>query len=204
MSLYIRISQFQFALRQQSTLGNFTSWTYDKLDRLRTACDAASQLMSRIDRNGRTKEFGYDALGRAVGETWKSSAGTTAQLLAFAYDPASNLTDAANAAGAYSLGYDARDRAQSVAGPFGVLLSLTCDATGNRLSVADNFGGTVSSTYDALNRLSGRLRSSIAVPAHKTQPFGSSNRACRRSPNGAGNRAGHEASSKPTPIKSKM
>jgi len=37
-----------------------------------------------------------------------------------------------------------------------VLLSFTYDATGNRLSVADNFGGTVSSTYNALNRLSGR------------------------------------------------
>jgi len=59
------------------------------------AYDAASQLTSRVDRPGRIKEFEYDVLGRGVGETWKSAAGATIQLLTFAYDAVSNRTVAA-------------------------------------------------------------------------------------------------------------
>lgn len=73
------------------------------------------------------------------------------------------MTGAANAAGAYTMAYDANDRTASVAEPFGVLLTFAYDAGGNRSSVKDSFGGVVTTTYDALDRVVGREMGGVGV-----------------------------------------
>jgi YD repeat-containing protein len=94
-------------------------------DRTTFAYDAGSLLVSKKDRNDRTCEYTFDALGRLAVETWKDSGGSTVNLHTFTYDPNSNTLTAGDFDGAYTFVYDALDRAVSQQDMFGKTLTYT-------------------------------------------------------------------------------
>src|SRR5207249_3608469 len=93
---------------------------------------------------------------RLLTETWKSSSGTTVNILTYSYDPAGNELTAADQNGTYTLSYDVLNRVATEQEPFGLSLTFSYDASSNRTGVQDSFGGVVTSTYDAANRLTNR------------------------------------------------
>src|SRR5206468_12464485 len=52
---------------------------------------------------------------------------------------------------AYTFTYDELDRWKTQAGPFGVTLTNTFDAVGNRTKLEDSSGGVMTMTYNAVN-----------------------------------------------------
>ncbi|MFG0262264.1 MAG: hypothetical protein ACF788_07725 [Novipirellula sp. JB048] len=89
-------------------VGNTTTWTYDKLDRVLTATnelsdtrtnqyDAAGNLTQVTDRNGRVTTYEYDHLHRRTAENWLDGM-TTLRTLTYSYDAASQLVSASDPA----------------------------------------------------------------------------------------------------------
>src|SRR5439155_25620472 len=108
---------------------NLTQFSYDALNRVTQqadplshsatfAYDAVGNLSSTTDRLGRRRDLAYDADNRLTTETWVSSGGSTVDTLSYTYDAVGNLLNAANGNGAYTLTYDAVDRATVVQEPF--------------------------------------------------------------------------------------
>jgi YD repeat-containing protein len=116
------------------------------------AYSATDQLTSTTDRDGRVRNLSYDALDRQTGETWVTS-GTTVNTLTYAFDAAGNELTAADANGAYTMGYDVLNRMTSEQEPYGQALTFTFDAASNRATRTDSQSGVATETYDALNRL---------------------------------------------------
>jgi RHS repeat-associated protein len=147
-------------------VGNRTSFQYDAANRLTQqtdplndsatfAYDLANRLTSTTDRDGRRRDITYDADNRETSEAWVVS-GTTVNTLTYTFDAVGNLLGAANAAGAYTMTYDALNRVSTQQEPFALTLTMTYDAVGNRTLLQDSFGGTTTSVYDAANRLTSR------------------------------------------------
>jgi RHS repeat-associated protein len=147
-------------------VGNKTTFAYDALDRLTQqtdplgnkatfAYDQAGRLTSTTDRLGRVRNLAYDAGDHQTGETWLAG-GSTVNTLTYTYDPSDNLLTAASDSGAYTLTYDALDRAATEQQPFGLALTFSYDAASNRTQVQDSLGGTLTLVYDAADRLSSR------------------------------------------------
>jgi RHS repeat-associated protein len=74
-------------------------------------------------------------------------------LQTFTYDANSNKLTAADYNGAYTMSYDALNRATVTKEPFGVVLTATYDAAGNRTTVQDSLGGTTTFVFDNLHNL---------------------------------------------------
>jgi RHS repeat-associated protein len=144
--------------------GNRTTFTLDALNRLTQetdplnhsmtmAYDSADRLTSRTDRLGQRMDNSYDLDGRLVTQTWHNASGTVVNTLTFAYDGVGNQTVAQDSHGAYTMTFDALNRANVIKGLYGVTLTYTFDAVGNRTKTQDSFGGVLTSVYDNANRL---------------------------------------------------
>ena len=124
------------------------------------AYDAVGNLQQYIDRNGAVRSFTYDAANRQIAETWLDH-GLGIRTIQYIYDPAGNLTSAADPDSVYSFRYDADNRlteADNVGTPRAphLLLTYGYDAVGNATSVRDNRGVSVTSAYDPRNLLISR------------------------------------------------
>ena len=100
--------------------------------------------------------YSYDADQRELGETWKAYGGSVTDVKTFTYDNVGNQLTAADYNGAYTYTYDADNRVSTVAEPFGLSMTFSYNAVGNRTSVVDSLGGVQTSTYDADNNLQTR------------------------------------------------
>jgi RHS repeat-associated protein len=116
------------------------------------AYDAAGRLTSQTDASGKIINTSYDADNRKTLVTWVAS-GSTVNLQTFTYDANSNELTAADYNGAYTMSYDALNRATVTKEPFGVVLTATYDAAGNRTTVQDSLGGTTTFVFDNLHNL---------------------------------------------------
>ncbi len=155
--------------------GNVTTFAFDAGGRqtlmtdplghqARAAYDADGEVTSQTDRDGRKVASLYDAGGRQTEQDWYDAGGTTpAAVLTWAYDAVGEITSAADAAGAYALGYDAGGHVTHVSEPFGVALDLAYDADGERTLVADSLGGQAQSAYDAGGDLLSRILSGAGL-----------------------------------------
>jgi RHS repeat-associated protein len=146
--------------------GNLTQFSYDALNRVTQmtdpynknvtyAYDGNGNLTSTTDQTGRVQSFSFDALNRTTTAVWLTS-GTAVNTLTYSFDNNGNLLNAANNNGAYTMTYDALNRATVVLEPFGQTLTFTYDANSNRTKVQDSKGGTTTSVYDADNNLTSR------------------------------------------------
>ncbi|MFT3881790.1 MAG: RHS repeat-associated core domain-containing protein [Gemmatales bacterium] len=121
-----------------------------------TVYDAASRVTSITDRNGRKREWTYDAADQVSTEVWKNSGGTVTQTTTFSYDVNGNLTSAVNAQGTLSYSYDAVDRVAAATDVWGKTLTYTYDAIGQVVRRDDPTGGILTSVYDAIGQLTSR------------------------------------------------
>ena len=124
--------------------------------------DAADRLVSQTDRNGRTTDFTYDALGRLTGEQWIDG-GSTVRTLSYQYDAADQLTSASDPAATLDFTYDALGRNTltdlDYAGlAVDVQLAEAYDRLGRRTGLTAWVDGTADLTngyvYDSRDRLS--------------------------------------------------
>jgi RHS repeat-associated protein len=150
--------------RESDWKGQFTSYRYDRINRLTEMIDRVGQLttISYNDANGLTKTItdrrtnqrveSYDALGRM------SSVRVGGQLLAsYEYDASSNRTaviDGRNNRTQYS--YDAFNRVTSVNHAGIQTETFGYDESGNLTSYFDGRGGSVGQVFDELNRVISR------------------------------------------------
>ncbi len=143
---------------------NETTWTYDDAHRLIAETDPLGKTTSYErdengnvveieDRLGRMRLFAFDENNRVIEEVWKSAGGSTLQTQEFTWDENGNLLTATDPDGSYTFTYDALNRVETTAQPFGVSQTFTYDANGNRLTATDSEGGVLTSTYDNLDRL---------------------------------------------------
>jgi len=124
------------------------------------------------DRNGRTRQFQYDALDRLTAEIWVGASRTITAV----YDAASQLATTSDPDSAYTFTHDRAGRLTSVsntgtpAGP-DVALAYTYDGVHNVRSVAETVNGqargTTAYTYDALNRITRVTQSGSGVVAKR-------------------------------------
>jgi RHS repeat-associated protein len=152
-------------------LGNVTSFQYDSADRVISTTDplgtvsytfdAAGNLATATDRDGRTRRFVYDALNRRTEEDWLDAAGGVLRSIRYTYDPAGRLTSVSDPDSSYTYTYDANGRVASVSNAGTpntptVVISNEYDAAGNRIARSDTIGGVAagatSYTYDGRNR----------------------------------------------------
>ena len=122
--------------------------------------DPVGNLSRTTDRNGKTRQFEYDALNRNISEFWLQ-ASSVVQSFTYTYDAASNLTSAADAGSSYSMTWDALDRMTQISGGTtsgipATTLNYGYDAVGNVITRIDQSSVTVTSSFDALKQLSTR------------------------------------------------
>ncbi len=120
-------------------------WTdYDLLDRATAAEDP----------RGKIRTTAYDTLGRRIASGRPSGATDR-----FGYDGFGNLTSHTNAEGhVYAMAYDALGRMLTATDATGrQVVSNVYDGVGNLLTRTDGNGVTLSCTYDACDRLTGRM-----------------------------------------------
>jgi YD repeat-containing protein len=145
--------------------GNVTTFAYNTLNeetlttnplghKTTTTYNSNEQVSTVTDPDGREDIYSYDSDGQNTSVVWKNASGTTVNTLTYTYDSSGNVLTAANAAGTYTMAYDADNRVTSVAGLFGVSLTYGYDAVGNRTSVQDSLGGTTTVAYNADNEWS--------------------------------------------------
>ena len=122
---------------------------------------------STTDALGRVEDFYYDAQDRMTGQVWYNAGGTVVyDRLTSTYDASGDLLTAANGAGTYTMTYNALNEITSVMEPNNVALSFAYDAAGDRTQMQEYAGGlltgTVASTFDAYNRLTETLLTSLS------------------------------------------
>ncbi len=151
--------------------GNETDWTYsptnlpltetNALGTTATSYDAAAEITSIVDADGRERDFVHDGLGRLTTENWISG-GSVVAAMNYAHDAANELTSASDGNSAYAFTYNGDGQVTRVdnAGTPGVpdvLLTSTLDAAGERTSLAATINGTAdflnNYSYDADQRL---------------------------------------------------
>lgn len=134
-------------VRETDPLGNVTESAYD----------AAGNLTSRTDANGRTTAFAYDPANRLVRVTAPDGSVT-----AYTYDGVDNLTSRTDANGRVTRYlYDAANRLVEVVDPLQRRWTYEYDANGNLVASTDANGnvttepgdGRTRYEYDALDRL---------------------------------------------------
>jgi RHS repeat-associated protein len=119
------------------------------------AYNAADLLTSTTDADGRTIDYGYDAIGEKTSETWVGGNYTAT----YQYNAAGQLTEASDPFSTYTYTYDADGHLTSVSNAGTpavptVTLSYGYDAFGDRTSLTDSLGGQISYSYDGDLRLS--------------------------------------------------
>ncbi len=82
---------------------------------------------------------------------WKNSSGTTVNTFTYTYDSSGNELTAANNAGTYTMTYNNNNEVATVHGLYGVTLTESYDANGNRTGLQDSFGGVLTVVYNANN-----------------------------------------------------
>jgi RHS repeat-associated protein len=114
--------------------------------------DAAGNLQTLTDYNGKTTTYTYDTLNRLLSRTPDSRLPDTPE--SFTYTPTGKRATMTDASGTTVYTYDAQDRLQTKATPQGTL-TYTYDAAGNVASMTSSNanGVSVGYTYDSLNRL---------------------------------------------------
>jgi RHS repeat-associated protein len=114
--------------------------------------DAAGNLKSKTDFNGKTTTYAYDTSNRLLSKT--PDASFNANPITFTYFPNGLRQTMGDPSGATTYAYDNRNRLTSKVTPFGTL-SYTYDAAGDLLTLkSSNTGGASDTyTYDQLNRL---------------------------------------------------
>src|SRR5690606_7608723 len=75
--------------------------------------DAAGNVLTATDRNGRVIEYDYDNLQRLTQEFWKDGV-TTENTIDYTYDAASQLTAISDDVSAYAYTYDGLGRVTQV------------------------------------------------------------------------------------------
>lgn len=115
--------------------------------------DAAGNLKSKIDFNGKTTTYTYDVSNRLASKV--PDASFSAPTVSFAYMATGQRQSMVDASGTTNYTYDLRDRLTQRATPEGTL-SYLYDAAGNLTSIQSSnaSGTTVNYAYDPLNRLS--------------------------------------------------
>jgi YD repeat-containing protein len=164
-------------------VNNTTSWTIDAAGRTTAETDplgksrtfvfnAASELVRVTDRNNPVRDFVYDLDGRRTQELWcgvgvppATPCSNPLRTIAYTYNAASELTQAADPDSTYALTYDTAGRVLTIdnAGTPNmpqVTLTNAYDGIGNRTSLADNHGGQTTFGYDAIRRMT---RASLIV-----------------------------------------
>ncbi len=146
-----------------------TLYEYDTLNRLIAVTDGAGNCMTRgLDSRGLLRDQ-TDALGHTIEWTYngfRDRITETVTLLrpggaspdklttAWSYDPNSNITSVADAAGnVTAMQYDLLDRLVQVTNPDGTSRSTHYDRSGNRIQRTDEDGVVLNQTFDACNRL---------------------------------------------------
>src|SRR5260370_39324915 len=87
-------------------------------------------------------------------DVWKVG-GTPTNTLTYSFDPNGNLTGATDKNGTVSYAYDALNRATGQTDVWGLALTVSYDAAGNRTLVQDSKGGVTSYLYGHGDRLTG-------------------------------------------------
>ncbi|MCU1497697.1 MAG: sle [Acidimicrobiales bacterium] len=116
--------------------------THDSLGRVATVTDGKAQ----------TRTFTYDRLDRLTTAAYPS------EMIGYGYDPAGNTTERVDAAGAWTMAYDAANRLRSIDGPDAPPgypktlndVTFAYDPVGNLTSLTD-IGGTTRYTFTNVN-----------------------------------------------------
>jgi RHS repeat-associated protein len=114
------------------------------------AYDAAGEVTTRTDFEGRTTSYAYDLAGRVVSRTYPDSTGVS-----FTYTPDGLRATATDARGTTTYGYDMRRRLTKLTYPDGRSLAYGYDAHGDRTSLTAKIGSQTLATttgYDAAGR----------------------------------------------------
>lgn len=122
---------------------------------VRKAYDARGRVASTTDALGRTTDFSFDNLGRAISSTAPTPAvGVARSVTRFAYDAVGNKTSVTDPLGfVTTYVYDALNRRTTVTDARGFSTLTTYDAVGSTTSVADASGNVTRYAYDRRNRL---------------------------------------------------
>jgi RHS repeat-associated protein len=161
--------------------GNHTSYAYNRVGRLLSETtafgtrlfgyDPVGNRTSATDRNGRLRQFQFDALNRRTAEIWLTG-GNPVRTMAYAYNLKDELTSASDPDSAYAQTFDALARVTSVSnsgtpGVPAVVLTPGYDAASQRTSLAAtvNGAGDFLSTfqYDALGQRTSTQQSGTGV-----------------------------------------
>ena len=112
--------------------------------------DAVGRVTGVSDPLGHVTRYSYDAVDDVVQVT-DPKGGVTS----LSYDPNRNLlsVEGPRNVGAYSFGYDSRNRVHTYTDPLGQTATYNYDGMGNLTSKVDRKNQTTSYAYDGLNRL---------------------------------------------------
>jgi YD repeat-containing protein len=133
----------------------------------------ANDVTSQTDRDGRRRDFGYDALNRAPQETWTVDT-MTAGTITSTRDADGNVLTLTNAAGTLTFTYDALNRVSTATDVFGTLMSYAYDPRGLKTAVTDSACGTDTYTYDAAGQTAGQTvsQTGLGVPGSVSATYG--------------------------------
>jgi RHS repeat-associated protein len=107
-------------------------------------------VVTVVDPNGTTNEFGYDATNREVSILYADGSAVS-----YVYDADGRRATMVDSHGTTMYAYDALNRLTSVTNPEGQTVTYGYDAVGNRNSLTYPDGKVVSYSYNAVNRLAG-------------------------------------------------
>ena len=113
----------------------------------RRVYDAAGNLRQKINANGQTNIFAYNALNQLTNRT----SGT--ENVSFWYDPNGNLTNMVDGLGTTRQAFDAMNRLVQVVDAFGQTVSNQYDLAGQRTQIVYPGGRSQSFAYDGASRL---------------------------------------------------
>ncbi len=141
-------------------LGHQTTFTYDRLNRLKTEVDALAhtttyhyyptgQRSMLVDAKTQSTLYTYDNLYRLT-QTIYSADGTNEQ---FGYDAVGNRKVMTDTVGVTQYTYDDLNRLTQVVDPYNQTVGYQYDTAGNRTSITYPDSKNVTYTYNPLNRL---------------------------------------------------
>ncbi|MBI3988595.1 MAG: RHS repeat protein [candidate division NC10 bacterium] len=152
------------------TFYNLTRTDYPDGTNEQFTYDAQGNVLSRVDRNGRTWTYTYNSRGQVLTATTPTGGVTTftynadatpatrmdsdTGVTTFGYDPFKRpATITRPDASTVQMAYDANDRITSLTDERGHTTTYTYDANGNLVSLTDPAGQVTQFAYDALDRL---------------------------------------------------
>jgi YD repeat-containing protein len=129
--------------------------------------DAAGNLASLTDFNGKTTTYTYDVMNRLLSKIPDPSLGEPTE--SFTYTATGKRASMTDASGTTTYTYESQDRLKTKASPQGTL-SYTYDAAGNVASTASSNTNGISVTYiyDNLNRLATVVDNRLPINQNRT------------------------------------